>query len=477
MKASIPFVGPSYQARSLNADAQRAINCYVEMDQSSPRAPLALYGTPGLRKVATAAAGVGCRGAISENGYAWLVIGGYVYRMNSSYVMTLAGTIGTASGQIGIASNGSELLIVDGFTGYIVNTVANTVTQITDPDFPNGVRRATYQDGYFIVTGDGSQAFYISQLLNGGSWDGLDFASAEGSPDDTIGCISDHRELWLFGQTSAEVWVNTGNADFPFERSGNTFIEHGCAAAGSIEKLDNTVFWLGADDRGSGIVWRANGYTPMRVSTHAVETAIAGYATLSDAFAFTYQQEGHGFYVLTFPSANATWVYDVATQLWHERAYRDTNTGDLSEWRASAHCVLNNVHIVGDIDDGRIYALDLDYYTDDEAPILRLRASQTQSQLQDRLFYKTLQIDMETGVGLPVGQGSAPLMMLRYSNDGGHTWSSYKTQTVGSIGAYGARCLFNRLGAGRNRVWEISMSDPVKFAVFGAIVDAEAGIS
>lgn len=475
MKASIPFIGPSYQARSLNADAQRAVNCYVEMDNSSPRAPLALYGTPGLRKIATAPSGLGCRGAIAEGGYAWLVIGGQVYQMSSSYVMTLAGTIGSVSGQVGIASNGNQLLIVDGFSGYIVDVALATVTLISDVDFPSGVKRATYQDGYFIVTGDGTQAFYISQLLDGGSWDGLDFASAEGSPDDTVGCISDHRELWLFGQSSAEVWVNTGNSEFPFERSGNTFIEHGCAAAGSIEKLDNTVFWLGADDRGSGIVWRANGYTPQRISTHAVETAIATYAVISDAFAFSYQQEGHGFYVLTFPTANATWVYDAATQLWHERAYRDLNTGALSAWQASAHCMLNNVHIVGDIVDGRVYALDLNYYTDDTAPILRLRASQTQAQIQNRLFYKTVQIDMETGVGLTLGQGIAPLMMLRYSNDGGHTWSNYKTQTVGAIGAYSARCLFNRLGAGRNRVWEISMTDPVKFAVLGAIVDAEAG--
>lgn len=477
MKVSIPFVGSSYEARSLNADAQRAVNCYVEMDNSSPRAPVALYGTPGLRKVATATSGLGCRGAITEGGYAWLVFGKYVYKMDAAYTLTLIGFIGTTVGQLGIASNGLEVLIVDGSAGYVVNVSTGVLTLIADADFPNGVRRATYQDGYFIVTGDGTQSFYISQLLDGGSWDGLDFASAEGSPDDTVGVISDHRELWLFGDNSAEVWVNTGNADFPFERSGNTFIEHGCAAAGSINKLDNTVFWLGADDRGSGIVWRANGYTPMRVSTHAVETAIAGYAIISDAFAFAYQQEGHGFYVLTFPSANATWVYDVATNMWHERAYRDPYSGELSEWRAGAHCMLNNVHIVGDIADGRVYALDLNYYLDDTDPILRLRASQTQSQIQQRLFFKTVQLDMETGVGLTTGQGINPLMSLRYSSDGGHTWSNYKTSTVGAVGAYSSRCLFNRLGAGRNRVWEISMTDPCKFAVLGAIVDAEAGIS
>ena len=474
MKAAIPFVGASYQARSLNVDAQRALNCYVELDQASPRAPMALYGTPGLRKVATAPTGAGCRGAIAEGGYGWLVLGAYVYRLDSSYALTSLGTIGSSSGPVGLASNGNELLIVDGLAGWIVNVAASTLTQITDVDFPAGVKRASYQDGYFIVTGDNTQAFYISQLLSGGSWDGLDFASAEGAPDDTIGVISDHRELWLFGDRSAEIWINTGNSDFPFERTGNAFIEQGCAAAASIAKLDNTVFWLGADERGAGMVWRANGYTPVRISTHALETALAGY-TLSDAVALTYQQEGHNFYALSFPSAGKTWVYDAATQLWHERGYRDPSSGAMGQWRAAGHCLLNGQHIVGDYADGRIYVLDLNYYLDDTDPIVRLRATATQVQQQNRLFFNSLQVDLETGVGLGAGQGSDPQLMLRYSNDGGHTWSSQKTATLGRLGQYGARCLFNRLGAGRDRVWEISLSDPVKFVVLGALVDAVEG--
>lgn len=475
MRVKIPFVGPSYTARSSNADAQRTLNCFVEMSNASPRAPLALYGTPGLRKVATLATGP-VRGCLSEGGFAWVVAGGTVYRVSTAYAVTTVGTMGTTTGAVGMASNGSEVIIVDGSGGYLVTVATATMATISDADFPNGVRQAAYQDGYFVVTGDGSQSFYISGLLNGGAWDGLDFASAEGSPDSTVGVISDHRELWLFGANSAEVWVNTGNNDFPFERSGNTFVEHGCASAGSIAKLDNTVFWLGADDRGTGIVWRADGYSPLRISTHATEFAFAGY-TLGDAVAFSYQQEGHGFYVLHFPTDGKTWVYDAATQLWHERAYREAATGVLSQWRANCHTMLGGLHLVGDCEDGRLYVLDPDYFSDDGDPILRLRTAQTQEQLQTRIFYSELQIDMETGVGLATGQGSAPLLMMRYSNDGGHTWSNEKTATVGAVGEYGARCRFMRLGAGRNRVWEISMTDPVRFAVLGAVVDATAGVS
>ncbi|MCR4301597.1 MAG: packaged DNA stabilization protein, partial [Sulfuricaulis sp.] len=322
-------------------------------------------------------------------------------------------------------------------SGWIINLAAGTLTEITDPDFPSGVKRATYQDGFFCVAGDGTQRFYINFSPNvGTSWDGLDFASAEGSPDHTIGIISDHRELWLFGERSAEVWVNTGNSDFPFERSGNAFIEHGCAAAGTIAKIDNTVFWLGSDASGAGIVWRADGYTPLRVSTHAIEKAIAGY-TISDATAFTYQQEGHSFYVLTFPTDSKTWVYDAATQLWHERAWRDPSTNELYRWRPACHCYFNREHLVGDYADGRVYSLDLDTYTDDGDPIKRIRATAATEHEQKRVFYNSLTIDMETGVGLASGQGSAPLLMVRWSDDGGHTWTSGTTVGIGGIGVGG----------------------------------------
>ncbi len=468
----IPFVGPSNQARSLNADAQRTLNCYVELNNASPRAPVALYGTPGLRLALTLPTSP-VRDVIEQGGYDWVVAGHTVYRVAADYSYITIGTISTASGAVSMASNGIEILIVDGFAGYLVTISSATVATVADPDFPNGVRRAVYQDGYFIVTGDGSQSFYISDLLAGSVWDALDFASAEGSPDYTIGVVSDHRELWLFGEKSAEVWVNTGNSDFPFERSGNTFIEHGTASGASVSKLDNTVFWLGADDLGSGIVWRADGYTPLRISTHGLEKAFAGY-TLSDAFGISYQQEGHSFYVLTFPTDEKTWVYDASTQLWHERAY---GTSTLTRWRANCHAMLGGQHLVGDYEDGRMYVLDLDTYTDGGESILRLRQAQTMSNGQKLMFFGELIIDMETGVGLATGQGSDPLLMLRYWNDGGHKPSNYKTASIGAVGRYGQRCKFGRLGAGRNRVWEISLTDPVKFAVFGAEVSVLAGSS
>jgi len=138
-------------------------------------------------------------------------------------------------------------------------------------------------------------------------------------------------------------------------------IEVGCSAPHSVVKLDNTIFWLGSNDRG-GVVYRADGYSPLRVSTHAVEWQIQQYADISDAVAYAYQQEGHAFYVLNFPSACTTWVYDVATGAWHERAsFRD---GLFKRHRSNSHCSFNGATVVGDYNNGNLYLMDVDLFAD-----------------------------------------------------------------------------------------------------------------
>jgi len=471
----IPFVGPSDQARSTNASAQRSVNCYLEMDNASPRAPIALYGTPGLSLAFTLPT-VSIRGSAILGAFAIYVSGSGVYKVDSAYTATLLGTIGTSTGPVGITSNGAQVLIVDGVTGWLATTT--TLTQITDVDFPAGVTSADFLDGYFMVTGDGTQLFYINETPNvGGDWNGLDFGSAEGAPDNVIAVKADHREAWMFGAQSIEIYVNTGNADFPLERTGNAFIEFGCVAGKSISKIDNTLFWLGRDQNGEGIVYRANGYTPVRVSTSAIERAMQGYSQIDDAIAFSFQMQGHSFYALSFPTGDATWLFDIASGAWTEWLWRDPSDNTLHRHRAANHLLFNGAHLVGDWETGEVYALSMDTYTDNGDPILRLRATQTLEAEQKRVFVSSLQVDMETGVGLATGQGSTPELMLRYSLDGGHSWSNLRTASVGAVGAYGTRALFRRLGQGRNRVWEISMTDPVKFAVFGAFADVKRGTS
>jgi hypothetical protein len=287
-----------------------------------------------------------------------------------------------------------------------------------------------------------------------------------------VSLIVDHRELWLFGTDSTEVWYNSGEPDFPLTRIQGAFNEIGCVAPYSVAKLDNGIFWLGADARGQGIVYRANGYTGQRVSTHAIEYAIQSYGTISDAVAYTYQQEGHAFYVLTFPTAGKTWVYDVAVNSWHERA--GFLLGDFVRHRSNCHAAYNNVPHVGDFENGKIYVLDLSVYADDDQPqkwLRSWRALPTGQNNLKRTTHHSLQLDCETGVGLNTGQGNDPLVMLRFSDDGGHVWSNEKWSKLGKLGGFSTRAFWRRLGMTlklRDRVYEISGTDPVKIVILGA---------
>jgi hypothetical protein len=370
-----------------------------------------------------------------------------------------------------MADNGTQLFIACNPWSYIYNATTGVFAQITDPDFAGAVT-VGYIDGYFVFNQPNSQTIWITQLLDGTSVEPLDFASAEGSPDGLVGLIVDHREVWLFGTNSVEVWYDSGNSDFPLERIQGAFNEIGCAAPYSIAKLDNGLFWLGSDARGNGIVYRANGYTGQRVSTHAIEFAIQSYANISDAFAYTYQQEGHAFYVLTFPTGNATWVYDVSTGTWHERAA--FYNGEFSRHVSSCQMSYGNEIVVGDSTSGNIYAFDLDVYADNGALQKWLRSWRALPSGQNNLkrtAQHSLQLDCETGVGLNTGQGSDPQAMLRWSDDGGHTWSNEHWASMGAIGASGTRTFWRRLGMTdklRDRVYEVSGSDPVKIAIIGA---------
>lgn len=461
-----PFLG-GQSARSKIANAGRRVNFYPEMDDSG-KSVAVLYGTPGLLLKLTLTIGP-TRGFWVVKDFLYAVSGNKLYRIDTSWTATELGTLNSSSGRVGISDNGIQVLIVDGTYGYICTIATGVFSQVTDPDFP-AARTCAFQDGYFILDVSGTGQFMITGLYNGGDVDALDLASAEGSPDDVVAVLSDHREAWIFGDKTTEVYWNSGNSDFPFQRIEGAFIEHGCAAPYSPAKMDNTVFWLGQDDKGHGIVWRAAGYTPTRISNHKVEFAIQSYGDISDAFGYCYQQEGHSFYVLTFPTADKTWCFDAATNEWHERSY--FSNGSHGRHRSNCYAFFNQTHVVGDFENGNVYALDMDTYSDNEAPIVGLLVDRHHNADMHRILHRSLQIDFEAGVGLVTGQGSDPQAMLRWSNDGGKTFGNVHSRSMGAIGAYTCRAKWDRMGVARDRVYELSISDPVKRVIVGANLDA-----
>ena len=465
-----PILGSAYVARSVNAADNRMVNLFPEIVPEGGKEPAFLNRAPGLRQVVTVGDGP-IRGLWAFGGNMYVVSKNELYKVDANYTVTLLGTVSGSPGPVSMADNGTQLFIACNGPGFIYNANTNVFAQITDSDYLGAVT-VSYIDGYFVFNEPNSQKIWVTALLDGTSVDPLDFASAEGAPDNIVGVIADHRELWVFGDNSVEVWYNSGNVDFPFTRIQGAFNELGCAAAFSIAKMDNGLFWLGKDARGQGIVYRANGYTGQRISTHAVEWQIQQYGDLSDAIGYTYQQDGHSFYVLIFPTAGAMWVYDVSTQAWHERA--GFSNGNFVRHRSNCQVFFNNEVLVGDYQNGKIYAFDLDVYADDGQPqkwLRSWRALPTGQNNLKRTAHHSLQLDIESGVGIVTGQGSDPQVMLRWSDDGGHTWSNEHWEKIGKIGEYGRRAIWRRLGMTmklRDRVYEVSATDPVKTVILGA---------
>ena len=463
-----PILGSGYVARSVNAADNRMVNLFPEIVADGGKQPAFLQRAPGLRQLVQLPTGP-VRGLWTFGDYAYAVSGTRLYKIDSNWVYTDKGTVAGVD-PVNMVDNGTQLFIAAGANGYIYDSGTDTFAQITDPDFYGAVG-VGFLDGYFVFNQPNSQKFWVTSLY-GTSIDPLDFASAEGSPDNLVTLIVDHREVWLFGQNSVEVWYNAGLPDFPLARIQGAFNEIGCQAPYSVAKLDNGLFWLGKDARGNGIVYRSKGYTGERISTHAVEWQIQQYTTLADAVAYTYQQDGHAFYVLNFPTADTTWVYDVSTGVWHERAGWENNA--FTRHRGQNQMNFADEIVVGDYVGGVLYAYDMNVYAEADTIQKWLRSWRALPTGQNNLKRTTqhsLQLDCESGVGLVTGQGSDPQVMLRWSDDGGHTWSNEHWKSMGQIGQYGYRTIWRRLGMTmkiRDRVYEVSGTDPVKIAIMGA---------
>lgn len=466
-----PLFGIGLQGKSPNVTAQIHQNLYFEFQPAGDRTSVAVYGTPGLETFVNLGANP-TRGMLPVNDLIYIVNQGVFYEINSAGTVTARGMLLTGGGLVSMAYNGTQVMIVDGIYGYIYTVGSMTFVEITDGDFPENPGTVTYQDTYFVVSQSTTGRFYISASGDGLSWDALDFASAEGSPDNLIRVVSDHGEIVLFGGSSIEFFGNSGAQDFPYVRVQAANLEWGLAAKNSVAKFDNSLVFLAKNTLGEVVVTRMNGYQPQRISNFELEYLINSYSVVSDAVAFAYMLGGHPMYQINFPTAEKSWLYDGATNLWSPVTY-----GVDGRHRAQCYAFFAGMRLVSDYENGNIYKLDSNVYSDNGVAIRRVLRGRHVTQDDKWLAIDRLQLVMETGVGLSIGQGDFPQAMLRWSRDGGHTWSNEVFSTIGKIGEYDARCMWSRLGRSRDWTFEIAFSDPVKIAIVGANITLRPGIN
>lgn len=466
------FVGPTYNMDAVTFDAQRCVNMYpMASETGTSKSVSALRSAPGYDLFAEAGGGP-IRGAkTAANGRGFVVSGFDLYELNTDGTATDRGNLLTATSRVSMAENGDELMIVDGTYGYIFNYGTNTLTQISDPDFP-ACNTVTFLDGYFIVPATGTNNFYISGILDGTTWETLDFSNAAASPDNLVAAWADTGNLWLFGTQSTEVFQNTGAAAFPFERIPGAIIQTGCAAAYTVQSFDNTIAWLGVDEQGRGVVWKANGYAAQRLSNQAIEGVIASVNDFTESYAYVYHEQGHVFYCLQIKGLDTTLVYDGATGLWHERTFVDNTINEQQQHRGSCHMFFNQKNMIGDRASGKVYQQSLSFYDHDGDEMHRIRISPHSADEKRNITFSSFELDMETGRGLSSGQGSDPKIMMKYSNDGGRTYGNEMLASTGAIGKYKTRVRWSRCGSARDRVWYVRYTEPTFFQINEAYINA-----
>jgi len=502
------FAGGQDSAPNPMQDNQICINWYVEVDQMNAKEPLGLLGCPGLIQL-TAAPGGGAPGFSSSmtqwpqpysgpslpvrgmwplpgGTKALAVIGNTCYLITvtptsswPTYSMQSVGTLLTNGGTVCIRDNnaGGYAVIVDGPYGYLYNIATQQFTQITDPNF-QGASRVAYIDGWWIFNKPGTQTFYTNFPQYGTGFNGLYFALKDGASDNLVTIMENKEMLWLIGETTTEIWYDAGGQYFPFQRIEGTLLQCGCKAAQSVSRFgfqgQEGLIWFGRSERGENVIIRTRGFMDEIVSTPAFSAEVSQYPTTGDAIGYTYQEDTHEFYVLIFPSADTTWCYDGQSGMLHKRLSYDPYAQQFHRHRSNAFMNFQGMRIVGDYENGAIYQLTRNAYTDAGWPILaKRRAPHIWDRGQrGRVFMASLQLDFTPGVGNPSGMGSNPVANLAISRDGGITFGQRWPAPIGQTGEYRNRCMWRRLGWGRDNVVDVEVIDPVKRDVVGATLKA-----
>lgn len=461
-----PLALGTARGRSRPINPARLLNLYAEPTPENSVSPWVLFGTPGQKTFATAgSADIRC--GLFALGYLYVLSGQTVYRIDRGGTATACtGDTPSATGSATMKSNGVQLgLLVNGRLFYIAAATPTVVTAVTDAQYPaDGASSFDFINGYGAFTKAATDGeWFLSDLYDFSAFDAADFATAESSPDGLLRLLANHNEVWLFGVNTTEVWVLSG-ATFPFDQIPGSLMDRGIAAPLSAALMDNSVFWLG-DDR---IVYRAEGYTPRRISTFAEEEVLRS-GTVDDAEASTHAIGGHHFYVLKLPTLDRTIVYDAATNLWHER---QSGTSVIpGAWDVLCIFTAYGKTLVG-LAGGAIRELDLDTYLDGTTQIRRVIGSYPAYNGRQSIL-RHMELECERGVGLPTGQGSSPQWMLRMSKDGGMTYGNEKWASIGAVGARRARVMWEQLGRFQNGAVELSCADPVKIAVYGGNYETE----
>lgn len=462
-RMTIPFVGQESRSKSILVDAQVTQNFMAGRSAPGAKAPITLESIPGTVEVAAAGDGF-CRSPhmVQWRGALYGVFGSHLVEFSLARGLVSIGTIGSTEGRVRLARGRRFLMLVDGLRGYTYD--GTTLAEITDPDFPDvdlgaAPTHCVYIDGFFVVNDANADFFFISGIEDPTSWNALDFEAAAVAPDEATAIATTESELWIIGDETAQAFYNSGNALFPFQIILSATQEVGILAPQSIAESDAGIFYLATTPEGGAFVYQIRGHSGRKISGEQQDEQIAEITDPTGAFGFIYSQAGKSFYVLHLDETR-TLVFNIMTQSWETRALDDG-----SAWRIAGMGVLGARNLGGSRFNSSLYELKRDVYTDAGRPIVRRRVTQIQHHNNHLIDWWEVVVDVDVQDVPPT---LAPLILLRYSDDGGESWSQTLQEPLGQTGRRERRAVFRNLGSSRNRIFEVEVSDAVGVTLIAA---------
>lgn len=471
------FIGPAYTARSQNLDAEALINAFVETIGSSGNAKRAmLLGTPGLKFLLNVAE-LGCRGCWQQDGLTLAVVGQKLYQIDvPNMLATELGTIVNDGKPVSFASNGqggNQVVVCGGGFLYVLTLPTLVLSAAIALPLTNAPVMVEFWDGYFHLLEADTIRVWFSALEDGTSWSALDFYARSQVSDNLVGIKRLRDKMWLYGSLTTEVFYDTGDTDNPFQPYPGSIMQEGLMTPWALGIQGEYLVWLSQDSEGSRRIVRASDFAPERISTPAIDYALAQYQTVDDAEILVYEQEGHPFATFSCPTGRASWSYDARESAvrqeptWHQRCAWDASLNQFNVWEARGVCQTNGVIMAGDRATGDLYTLDLDTYADYHGAINRVRQAPYISDDNQWIFIDQIELGVQAGVGLlPTTQGDDPQVMLEITRDSNHTWDPPTFAYLGGLSDFDAETKWFQLGRVRSdRLGvRISMTDPVKMA-------------
>lgn len=476
-RIKIPILGENFPSQSRVQSVQELYNFYLEEDKTQDR--FIAYGFPGYEEWVDMSGSV-VRGMLEHRGVGYAVIDNILYSITDKNTQTNLGTLSTSTGKVQMAAINDEIGVVDGTSFYHYKISTTTFSTPADADIPSSPTVLTAIGEYFVIPEPDDKKLFVSDLADGTSWNALSFVSADTRPDNIVGCSVANTLLYAMCEYSTEIFYISGGDVVPLDRAVAGSYDIGTPAKHSPAVVNNTMYWLGQNKGGSVGVVRSNGGSPELISNRAMTQKIGTYDTISDAFGWTYQENGHPFYMITFPSVETingqtigrTWAFDLSTRVWSEVGSKRTNAvspPQLSRHTANCSLFLNNEHLIGDYLSGKIFKLSDTVYTEDGDEIIRTIKTSHIVDTDLPVSMSDLVVETESGVGLDgSGQGTDPEIGMRFSKDRGRTWSNQLTRKTGKLGEYNTRAKWSRIGTGRSITLEFTMSDPIKWVILGA---------